>query len=103
MRRAYVLSVDLGVARGWDVRELENGDWAWNAWGRSRSGSGVEATEAAAERAAQQELEEIAAEERAAAQQERELPREADRRTYWGPQSRRIQETCALSLALASG
>jgi hypothetical protein len=58
------LSVDLGVARGWDVRELENGDWAWSAWGSSRSGSGVEETAAAAEGAAQQELEEIAAEER---------------------------------------
>jgi hypothetical protein len=80
-----VLSVDLGVARGWDVRELDNGGWAWSAWGRSRSGSGVEASEAAADAAAHRELEEIAAEERAAANQQRELSAEEERRPYWDP------------------
>jgi len=79
--------VDLGVARGWNVWELKTGEWAWNAWGRARSGSGIKPSEAEAQQAAQREVEEIAAEERAAAQSERELPVGADRRTYWDPQS----------------
>lgn len=67
--------------------ELNNGDWAWNAWDHRRSGSGIEGTEAKAQEAAQQELERIVAEDRAAAQHERELPARDDRREFWDPQS----------------
>jgi hypothetical protein len=67
IRGVVCIPVDLGVARGWNVWELKTGEWAWNAWGRARSGSGIKPTEAEAQQAAQREVEEIAAEERAAA------------------------------------
>ena len=80
--------VDVGVARGWNIWELENGGWAWNAWDHLQSLSGIEETETRAQRAAHRALEWIVAEGRAAAQAERELPETDDRRDYWDPQSR---------------
>ena len=79
--------MDVGVARGWKVSELEAGEWAWNAWGRVRSESGIEASEDEAQLAAQRALEEIAGEEWAAGQGWRELPIGADRPTRWDPES----------------
>lgn len=79
--------MDVGVAQGWNVWPLDNGDWAWNAWDHRQSQSGVEDTEAKAHEAAKRELERIAAETRAVEQQERELPARGDRREYWDPQS----------------
>jgi hypothetical protein len=68
--------VDLGTARGWNVWQLENGDWAWSIWDAASvlSRSGVEATEATAEAAATQALEFLSGEARAAGQSRRELP-----------------------------
>jgi hypothetical protein len=79
--------VDIGVARGWNVWPLENGNWAWNVWDHLHSRSGTEHTEANAQEAAQRELQRIIAEAKAAAQQERELTARDDRRKYWDPQS----------------
>jgi hypothetical protein len=87
VRGVACIPVDLGFAQGWNVSELETGEWAWNAWGRARSESGIEASESEAQEAAQRALEEIAAEERAAAQGWRELPVGSDRRMPWDPQS----------------
>ena len=81
--------MDVGEAQGWNVWELENGDWAWNAW-ISNLGlpqSGIEATEAEAQNAAQRELENMASEARAGAQPRREIPLRDDRGKYWDPQS----------------
>src|ERR1019366_9814480 len=89
--RASVCSVDVGAARGWDVSPLENGDWAWNAWIASSLGlprsSGIAATEAEAQAAAQRELERMVSESEAAAQERRELPVRDERGRSWGPQS----------------
>jgi hypothetical protein len=67
--------VDLGTARGWNVWQLENGDWAWSAWYAASLGprSGIEATEAKAQEAATRALDSLASEARAAAQARREL------------------------------
>jgi hypothetical protein len=78
--------VDVGAARGWDIRELQDGRWAWSVWSGLRSGSGVAATEVAAQTAAQRELERIVAEDAAADQHRRELPMADTRPTDWDPQ-----------------
>jgi len=68
--------MDLGIARGWDVWQLESGDWAWRVWAAECLGlprSGVEVTEAQAQEAARRELEVIIFEARAAAQERRRL------------------------------
>jgi hypothetical protein len=82
--------VDIGHASGWNLWPLENGDWAWRAWVSSNGGlprSGIEATEAKAQAAAQGELELMLSEANGAAQQRRELPVQDDRWPYWNPQS----------------
>ena len=71
-----VSSMDVGIARGWNVWQLENGDWAWSALAAENLGlprSGVEATEAEAQGAARRELEVIVSEARPAARQRRRL------------------------------
>jgi hypothetical protein len=88
--RGSVCSVDVGDARGWNVWQLENGDWAWNAWIAAILGlprSGVEATEAEAQQGAQQEIERMLSEARAAAQPRRELPMRDDPGKEREPQS----------------
>jgi hypothetical protein len=90
VRRGSVCSVDLGDARGWNVSPLENGDWAWNAWIAWNGGlprSGIAATEAEAQTAAQRELERMVSEAGAAAQERRELPVRDERGRSWEPQS----------------
>lgn len=75
-RRGSVSEVDVGDVRGWSVRPLENGDWAWTAWIAANAGmprSGVEASEPEAQEAAQRALELMLSEARAAAQARREL------------------------------
>jgi hypothetical protein len=62
---------------------MDSGDWAWTAWSRYRSGSGIEPTQAEAETAAQQELERIVAEDPAADQHRRELPAADTRPKDW--------------------
>ena len=83
--------MDVGVARGWDVSPLENGDWAWSAWIASNLGlprsSGIAATEAEEQTAAQRELERMVSEVEAAAQERRELPVRDERGRVWEPQS----------------
>jgi hypothetical protein len=82
--------VDVGIARGWNVWPLENGDWAWNAWVSSNGGlpsSGTAATEAEAHQAAQRELERMLSDAAAGQQQRRELPVREDRGWSWDPQS----------------
>ncbi len=82
--------MDVGEASGWNVWPLENGDWAWSAWVASNGGlprSGIEATEAGAQNAAQRELERMVSEARTAAQLRRELPVHDDRDERWDPQS----------------
>jgi hypothetical protein len=82
--------VDVGDARGRNVWPLENADWAWSAWIAANLGllrSGIEATEAEAERAAQQEIERMLSEARAAALPRRELPVRDDRGKERQPQS----------------
>lgn len=69
-------SMDVGIARGWNVWPLSNGDWAWTAWAAENLGlprSGVEATEAKAQEAARRELELIISQARPAAQARRRL------------------------------
>ncbi len=73
--------------RGWNVWELESGDWAWTAWSHDRSGFGIEPTEAEAETAAQHELDRFVAEDPAADQYRRELPATDPVPKDWDPQS----------------
>lgn len=89
LRRASVSSVDVGDARGWNVWPLEHGAWAWNAWIAANLGlprSGIEATEAEAEKAAQRELEHMLSDASAAAQARRDLSVHDDRGKQWDPQ-----------------
>jgi len=79
--------VDVGVASGWDVWELESGEWAWTVWSQGRSGSGIALTEAEAQTAAQRELERLVDDGAAADQHRRELPADGSRPTDWDPQS----------------
>jgi hypothetical protein len=68
--------MDVGSARGWDVRQLKDGDWAWRAWAGEHLGlsrSGVEATEAEAQDAAPRELQAMVSEATASAQDRRRL------------------------------
>ncbi len=79
--------MEIGEARGWNVRPLGSGDWAWTAWIGADGRSGVEPTEAAAESAAQHELESMASDAAARAQSLRELPVSDDRDVRWDPQA----------------
>jgi hypothetical protein len=79
--------MDVGDGRGWNVWPLENGDWGWNAFAAANGRSGIEASEAGAEMAAQRELERMVSEAAAAAQSRRELPVREDRGRQWDPQS----------------
>lgn len=77
MSRGTLRVVDVGHASGWNVWPLENGDWAWSAWVAVNGGlprSGVEATEAEAEEAAQRALQGMLSDTRAAEQSRRTLP-----------------------------
>jgi hypothetical protein len=85
--RASVSAVEIGEARGWNVRPLDSGDWAWTAWIGADGRSGVEPTEAEAESAAQRELESMASDAAAGAQSRRELPVRDDRDVRWDPQA----------------
>lgn len=79
--RGTVSFMELGTARGWNVWQLENGDWAWSVWEAASvlPRFGVQATEAEAEAAATQALESLSTEARAANQSRRELPVRVDR------------------------
>ena len=79
--------MEIGEARGWNVRPLGSCDWAWTAWIGADGRSGVEPTEAAAESAAQHELESMASDAAARAQSLRELPVSDDRDVRWDPQA----------------
>ena len=51
-------AVEVGIARGWNVWQLENGEWAWTGWAGESLGlarSGVEETEAKAQETALRE------------------------------------------------
>ncbi len=85
--RASVWSMEIGEARGWNVRPLGSGGWAWTAWIGADGRSGVESTEAEAESAAQRELESMASDAAARAQSRRELPVSDDRDMRWDPQA----------------
>lgn len=80
-------AMEIGKARGWNVRPLDSGDWAWTAWIGADGRSGVEPTEAEAESAAQRELESMASDAVAGAQSRRELPVSDDRDVRWDPQA----------------
>jgi hypothetical protein len=82
--------VDVGDARGWNVWPLESGDWVWSAWIAANLGllrSGIEATEAEAQRTAQEEIERMLSEAGAAAPSRRELPARDDRGKERQPQA----------------
>jgi hypothetical protein len=88
--RGSVSPVDVGDARGWNVWLLDNGDWAWTAWIAANLGlprSGIEATEAEAQQAAQREIKRMLSEAIAASQPRRELPVRDDRGKEREPQS----------------
>jgi hypothetical protein len=82
-----VSSMDIGDGQGWSVWPLENGDWGWNAFAGANGRSGIEASEAEAEMAAQRELEHMVSEAAAAEQSRRELPVREDLAKQWDPQS----------------
>jgi hypothetical protein len=82
--------VNVGYVSGWNVWPLENGEWAWRAWVSVNGGplnSGIEATEAEAQEAAQQALEGILSDAAAAEQSRRELPASDERGKEWNPEA----------------
>jgi hypothetical protein len=82
--------MDVGYASGWNVWPLENGEWAWSAWVAVNGGlprSGIEATEAEAQEAAQRALEGMLSDAQASEQSRRELPARDERGEKWSPQA----------------
>jgi hypothetical protein len=90
MSRGTARFVDVGLASGWRVWPLENGEWAWSAWVAVNGGlprSGIAATETEAQEAAQRALEGMLSDARAAEQSRRELPASHDHGRQWEPSS----------------
>jgi hypothetical protein len=82
-------SVDVGYASGWNVWPVE-GEWAWSvsvAVNGSLLRSGIEATEALAQEAAERTLEAMLSDAQAAEQSQRELPTRDEGSKKWDPQA----------------
>lgn len=90
MSRGTVRFVDVAYASGWNVWPLQDGEWAWSAWVAVNAGlprSGIEATEAEAQDAAQRALEAMLSDAQAADQSRRELPARHERGKEWNPEA----------------